>query len=483
MAKQKHTMVPRRAAVLLALLASASDQTLLAALTVGSLNTALVSSASAESCVTSVSPTFANVVNAVSGQPGASVVTDVTPTATVSALGAGTSFNQSPNNVVTSATFTPQSADAVTGITPAAGVPASVMVPAFAFNFPTPAPPQTAPNNPPGTIFAFNSSGDINQPNHGPVQLVAPNTGPPAPHVQLLTAPVLSGSLATGMFLTNATTFSSTTGSAVTSVTPQVIPNVVQGLTVTKSNILTAVTPAFESVVKSVTASNSGASADASSLGCGVNAMANGTSSVAVGTNAAAGTNSVALGQNAQALGVGSTAIGEGASTGRFNNAAAIGNGAVATRDNQMVFGTATNTYTAPGITSAASRAAQSGPLQVVTTDVNGNLASDGGAIFSNINILNSQVARINQNLDQLNHDVKRLDGGVAMAMALGGVYLPEHQRFAIHTDVGFYNGAQALAVQAIARINQTFTANGGVVYDLTGNGGVGGRVGISAGW
>src|SRR5215831_9543543 len=108
--------VPRRAAVLLGLLASASNQTLLAALTVGSLNTALVSSASAATCVTSVSPTFANAVNDVSGQAGATVVTDVTPTATVSALGAGTSFNQSPNNVVTSATFTPQSAGAVTSV-------------------------------------------------------------------------------------------------------------------------------------------------------------------------------------------------------------------------------------------------------------------------------------------------------------------------------------------------------------------------------
>jgi len=51
--------VPRRAAVLLGLLASASNQTLLAALTVGSLNTALLSSASAATCVTGVTSTFA----------------------------------------------------------------------------------------------------------------------------------------------------------------------------------------------------------------------------------------------------------------------------------------------------------------------------------------------------------------------------------------------------------------------------------------
>ena len=41
-----------------------------------------------------------------------------------------------------------------------------------------------------------------------------------------------------------------------------------------------------------------------------------------------------------------------------------------------MAFGTATNTYTAGGITSAASLAAQTGPTQFVTSDANGNLAT-----------------------------------------------------------------------------------------------------------
>jgi hypothetical protein len=255
-------------------------------------------------------------------------------------------------------------------------------------------------------------------------------------------------------------------------------PNaVVNNLNVTTAHILTDVTPTTTPVVQNVTASNSGASAAASSLGCGVNAAANGTSSLAVGNNAAAGTNSVALGQNAQALGVGSTAIGEGASTGSFNNAMAIGNGAVATRDNQVVVGTASNTYTMPGITSAASRAAQVGPLQVVTSDANGNLATDGGALFNNINNLNQQIAHIDQ-------DLRRLDGGVAMAMALGGVYLPEHQTVAVHANLGFYNGAQAFGIQGVGRINQTFTVNGGVAFDVSGRGnGVGGRIGMSAGW
>src|SRR5262249_60662857 len=46
-----------------------------------------------------------------------------------------------------------------------------------------------------------------------------------------------------------------------------------------------------------------------------------------------------------------------------------------ATKDNQVVIGTASSMYATPGVTSNASIAAQSGPLSVVTTDANGNLA------------------------------------------------------------------------------------------------------------
>ena len=448
--------------------------------TVGSLNAALLSSASAATCVTSVTPTFTNVVSSVTGQPGATVVTSVTPTFASAITGVPTTqasfltsatLNRATGTAVTSVAATNGT---VTGITPTPGVPGNLVVPAF-----DPA------ANPAGTQFAFNGGGGTTANGSGTLEEVAPT--PPGGIVTLLTVPIVSGTptsqqVVTAVtapqqnnFLTNATTLTTPSTGAITSVAPT-SADFVSNVAVTTAPILTDVTAASTSVVSSLTVSNSGASADASSLGCGVSAMANGTNSVALGTNAATGMNSVALGQGAQALGVGSTAMGQGASTGFFNNAMAIGNGAVATRNNQVVIGTATNTYTTPGITSAASKAAQSGPLQIVTSDANGNLATDGGALFNNINNLNSEIANIDQN-------IKRLDGGVAMAMALGGVYLPEHQRFALHTALGFYNGAQALAVQGVVRINQTFTVNGGVAYDVSGNGGVGGRVGLSAGW
>jgi trimeric autotransporter adhesin len=87
------------------------------------------------------------------------------------------------------------------------------------------------------------------------------------------------------------------------------------------------------------------------------------------------GDNTVATGGNSVALGIGASAT--------HANASAIGNGATTTRDNQVVIGTATNTYTTPGVTSNASIAAQSGPLSVVTTDANGNLAQ---VLISNLN-------------------------------------------------------------------------------------------------
>lgn len=66
-------------------------------------------------------------------------------------------------------------------------------------------------------------------------------------------------------------------------------------------------------------------------------------------------------------------------------NNIAIGAGAVASRPNQVVLGTKNETYKTPGITSSKSRSRQSGALEIVTSDANGNLATDGGATFAQI--------------------------------------------------------------------------------------------------
>jgi len=118
------------------------------------------------------------------------------------------------------------------------------------------------------------------------------------------------------------------------------------------------------------------AASGASSVALGDTAQATQAGAVAIGHGAvASGDPSTAVGTAAMATGTNSTALGFGA-TAANNNASAIGNGATTTRDNQIVLGTTTNTYTTPGITSAASLAAQTvGPIDLVTSDQAGNLA------------------------------------------------------------------------------------------------------------
>ena len=93
----------------------------------------------------------------------------------------------------------------------------------------------------------------------------------------------------------------------------------------------------------------------------------------------------ISIGTNARAAANNSTALGKGARVASSHeNSTAVGHGAVPEFDNEVSLGAknGSSTYTTPGITSDLSRARQSGPLEVVTSDSNGHLASDGGQIF-----------------------------------------------------------------------------------------------------
>ena len=170
----------------------------------------------------------------------------------------------------------------------------------------------------------------------------------------------------------------------------------------------------------------------------GVNAIAIGngaiaTGSVSMGNMAFASDGGAAYGDNATASGSLSTAIGPGSSA-TFANSTAIGTGAATTRTNQVAIGTGSNAYTLAGINSAASLAAQSGTLRVVTTDAAGNLASaafpTGGGGGPD---LSGSVATLMSEVGTLQNQVKQAFEGTAIAIALGGDTLPADKRFAIH--------------------------------------------------
>jgi len=208
------------------------------------------------------------------------------------------------------------------------------------------------------------------------------------------------------------------------------------------------------------------------SASTGVNAIAIGTGavatgSVAVGAAASAANGGAAFGDGAIATGVNATAIGPGASA-AFANSSAIGSGASATAANQMALGTASNTYRMPGITSAASLAAQSGPTSFVTTDGSGNLATTGfgpqqmmqgmQSMGQSINQLSAAVSSLQTQVDNNRREAR---AGAALAMATSGLhYDPRPGKATLAAAVGSFQGQSGLAVGFGYAVSDRFRVN-----------------------
>jgi hypothetical protein len=237
---------------------------------------------------------------------------------------------------------------------------------------------------------------------------------------------------------------------------------------------------------------NGATASGVSSLALGDSALASATGAVAVGLNSkATGANAIAIGNGATATG--SIAVGNGASAGNggaafgdgssatFANSAAIGPGAVATRANQVMVGTASNTYTLSGINSAASLAAQTGPTKFVTADANGNLATASLSV-PDITGLQNNVALLQGSVGVLQNQMKQSFEGTAIAVAMGGSALPSDKRFAISSNWGTFRGQNAGSFLAQARVNDYVVLNGGVGFGFA-QGGVAGRAGVTFAW
>ena len=211
---------------------------------------------------------------------------------------------------------------------------------------------------------------------------------------------------------------------------------------------------------------------------------------------------------NSTALGVDSVASNNGST--------AIGYQATTTMNNQIVLGTSAETITAPGITSALSLSRQSGPIELVTSDANGNLATDGGstitminasaaantaaiesnemaiatnangissngsAIATNANNIVANSNRITTNNDSITNNTLAISGnttsilqnvqaideltsGVAMAMALPDMYLNRDETYSIGGGVGFYEGKTAVSAGVMIRAGNNLSFGGSI--------------------
>ncbi|WP_323951813.1 YadA-like family protein [Bradyrhizobium diazoefficiens] len=194
----------------------------------------------------------------------------------------------------------------------------------------------------------------------------------------------------------------------------------------------------------------------------------NATNAVVMGNNSTvSGASSVAIGNGTGTTGINAIAMGTGAGA-NFDNSVAIGSGATTTRSNQVAVGTASSTYTMSGITSAASKAAQSGPTQLVTSDAAGNLATTslaglGLASAGDISGINSQLAALNGRVDNLTRESR---GGVALALAASSLQFdPRPGKISVSGGFGNFQGQSGLAVglgysySDAMRFNAAFTA------------------------
>jgi len=164
------------------------------------------------------------------------------------------------------------------------------------------------------------------------------------------------------------------------------------------------------------------------------------------GANTAIGSFSAATGANASAFGTSARAT--------HSNSAAFGQGAITSRDDQQVFGTSANTYTMPGIASGESNAAQGPVAGLVTTDANGNLASDGGALQGQVNTNTNAISR---NADRTDEALE----GVAISMSLTNPDLVGSESFAVAMNWGGYEGENALGFSAMGVLSRDVLGSG----------------------
>lgn len=187
----------------------------------------------------------------------------------------------------------------------------------------------------------------------------------------------------------------------------------------------------------------------------------------------AAGSDAMAAGYGARADGVRATAIGTQAQA-SGEESVAIGAGAVASRPRQVAIGTAASTYSLPGLTSGASRAAQSGPTQVVTTDAAGNLAA-----------LPIDLAGLDQRIDGVaayaREGRREARQGIAAAMAMTAAAMPSRPgKTSWSGNTATYKGEWAAGFAMAHRLDMAIPVAINAGVSLAGNSFGGARMGLS---
>jgi hypothetical protein len=216
---------------------------------------------------------------------------------------------------------------------------------------------------------------------------------------------------------------------------------------------------------------------------------------IAIGSGAGHGTSGTPLTvSDSIAVGVNSLA--------GYNRSVAIGTGVSTTRVGQVAVGDANSTYTLAGINSDTSKATQNGDTFIVTSDNAGNLATTAysvqqiqntittvTALDSRVTTNTSNIATLDSRVGALETDFHHLDGrideafeGAAMAMAMAGASLPADKNYAVSINWGNFEGKNAFAGTAQARLSENVLVHAGVGYGASTQS-IGGRAGLTFAW
>jgi trimeric autotransporter adhesin len=229
----------------------------------------------------------------------------------------------------------------------------------------------------------------------------------------------------------------------------------------------------------------------AASVAIGYNAKSSGEQSTAFGFLATAaanltsafGTNTVAdntgstsVGAAARASGVNATSLGSFANA-THNNSTAVGALATTTRDNQVMLGSTGTSVSIADI--AASDAAQVGPEFLLTVDSSGTMGR--GSQVATIADLQTQQVLVDDQLATLQRRADGADGGIAAAMAMGGMMVVPNSRVTLNFNLATYRGEQGFAGGVVGRLAPRIYVNA-VVAGSSQKKSAGGRVGIAFG-
>ena len=118
---------------------------------------------------------------------------------------------------------------------------------------------------------------------------------------------------------------------------------------------------------------------------------------------------------------------------------------------------------------------------------IGGNLDMTGGRISNLADpIALSDAATkgyVDSGLASAFKEIDRNTQGIAIAMAMAGLSIPEGKNFALGANMGFFDDKQAIAIQAAIRLSPNVIITGGFGTGVQDMSTTGGRVGVQAAW